>query len=72
MAKVELLAPVILKWEGGFVNDPADAGGATNMGVILSTWRQLGYDKDNDGLIGISDFKLLTKSEVVSKVLKPF
>ena len=30
MANVNQLAPFILKWEGGFVNDPADLGGATN------------------------------------------
>jgi len=28
MAKLENLAPLILKWEGGYVNDPADRGGA--------------------------------------------
>ncbi len=35
--------------EGGFVNDPADAGGATNMGVTLRTYteycRRKGYSK---------------------------
>ena len=30
MADVRKLAPFILKWEGGFVNDPDDLGGATN------------------------------------------
>jgi len=70
MANIELLAPIILKWEGGFVNDPADAGGATNMGVTLQTWRQVGYDKDNDGDIDVADLKKLTKDEVIYKVLK--
>ena len=37
MANVYKLAPFILKWEGGFVNDPDDLGGATNMNVTIST-----------------------------------
>lgn len=38
MARVEILAPYIKKWEGGFANDPADRGGATNKGVTLVTF----------------------------------
>ena len=38
MAKVEILAPYIKKWEGGFANDPADRGGATNKGVTIATF----------------------------------
>lgn len=30
--------PVVLEFEGGYVNDPDDPGGATNKGVIQSTY----------------------------------
>lgn len=71
MADVNVLLPFILKWEGGFVNDPADAGGATNKGVTIGTWRQVGYDKDSDGDIDVQDLKLLSNNDVRDRVLKP-
>lgn len=39
MADAKKLIPFILRWEGGFVNDPDDAGGATNKGVTIATFR---------------------------------
>ncbi len=71
MANVDVLLPFILQWEGGFVNDPADAGGATNKGVTIGTWKQCGYDKDGDGDIDVQDLKLLTTADVRDRVLKP-
>lgn len=39
MADVKKLAPFIQRWEGGFVDDPDDLGGATNMGVTIATYK---------------------------------
>ncbi len=65
MAKVELLIPKILKWEGGdkFTNDPVDKGGATKYGVTLGAWKKLGHDKDGDGDIDAEDVRLLEKDD---------
>ncbi|TNV23012.1 hypothetical protein FH968_02930 [Buttiauxella sp. B2] len=33
------ISKVILQHEGGYVNDPNDRGGETNMGITIATWR---------------------------------
>ena len=38
MADYKKLIPFILKWEGGFTNDPADRGGATMKGITIGTF----------------------------------
>ena len=69
MADVKILAPFILKWEGGFVNHPNDPGGATNKGVTIAVWKKQGYDKDGDRDIDVADLKLITVEDA-TKILK--
>jgi lysozyme family protein len=52
MASFEEFLPILLRFEGGFVNDPADPGGATNKGITLATFRQAGLTR------GIADTSL--------------
>lgn len=72
MANVHKLENFILKWEGRWANDPADTGGATNMGVTLATWRAYGYDKDGDGDIDEDDLRLITEEDAIERILKPY
>ena len=51
---------ITLKWEGGYSNNPADPGGATNFGV---TWREYNRYRQNHGLPSQS-VKLISKQEV--------
>lgn len=62
MAKSIKLIPFILQWEGGFVNDPADLGEATNKGVTIGTFKE--YRK-RKGLPAptVDDLKNISESE---------
>lgn len=71
MADIRKFIPLLLSVEGGYVNDPDDPGGATNLGVTLATWREAGYDIDGDGDIDSDDMRLLSVSDAVSRVIKP-
>ena len=71
MAQLAKLLPLILKWEGGYVNNPADLGGATNKGVTLAVWKRQGYDKNGDGMIDADDLKLIDDEDVAERILRP-
>lgn len=72
MAKLQPLGKFILSWEGGYVNDPDDSGGATNKGVTIATWRKQGYDKDGDGDIDVRDLKLITDDDAINIMRRNF
>lgn len=40
MASFDLYLPQLLRFEGGFVDDPNDPGGATNYGITLATFQR--------------------------------
>lgn len=56
MADYLKAVPNILRWEGGFANDPYDRGGATMKGITLTTFRQYyGSGKTVSDLKNITD-----------------
>ena len=60
MKTIEELAAEIVAREGGFVDDPADPGGATKHGVTIGTMRRLGIDLTGDGKVDAEDVRRLT------------
>ena len=55
MANAVKLMPFILKWEGGYICDKDDLGGATNKGITLNTFRHYyGQNKTVEDLKNLS------------------
>ncbi len=63
MKTVEDIAAEIVAREGGFVNNPADPGGATQYGVTLGTLRHLGLDLTGDGKVDVADVRAVTPAQ---------
>jgi len=50
---------LVLKSEGGFVNNPADPGGMTNLGVTKRVWEEYtGHEADEKTMRGLSPEKV--------------
>lgn len=45
----------IKRAEGGYVNDPLDAGGETNKGITYATWKSMFGDQAHDRFLHMSD-----------------
>ena len=60
MANIDKLVPLIKKWEGGYANDPDDAGGCTMKGITIGTFRKYyGNNKTCSDLRNITDTQWL-------------
>lgn len=59
MADFNKAIPIILKHEGGFVDHPADPGGATNRGIIFTLFKkyagELGLPATVEGLKALTE-----------------
>jgi lysozyme family protein len=60
MASFDLFLPLLLKFEGGYVDDPDDPGGETNKGITMASFQEcshelLGIDPTSDNLRALTD-----------------
>ncbi len=60
MASFDLFLPMLLRFEGGYVDDPDDPGGETNKGITMAVFREcshelLGIEPTSHNLKGLTD-----------------
>src|ERR1035437_1536473 len=60
MASFDVFLPIVLRFEGGYSDDPTDPGGETNKGITMNTFQQcshelLGLDPTSDNLKALTD-----------------
>jgi len=70
MADFGLYFPKLLRFEGGFVDDPQDPGGATNMGITIGDYKKyamklLGEDPTIENLKAMSQEQAMKIYKVV-------
>jgi len=61
--RFDICVAFTLREEGGYVDDPADPGGATNMGITLATYR-VWSDDPHLGELQVKDLTLKTASAI--------
>ena len=72
---LDLALDFVMRWEGGFVDDPKDPGGATKYGISLRFLRSLSPDLgdvDQDGDIDAEDVYALTRDHAESLYFSEF
>ena len=62
MADINFTINHIKAWEGGFVNNPFDFGGATNMGITYNTFKRFRLD-NNKPIPSVDDLKNISEIE---------
>lgn len=79
MANFDLFLPMLLKFEGGYVDDPEDPGGETNKGITMRAFQQcshelLGLDPSSENLKGLTDAQagIIYKARYWSKMQGDF
>ena len=60
MANFDVFLPIVLQFEGGYVDDPTDPGGETNKGITMETFQQcshqlLGVDPTSQNLKALTN-----------------
>lgn len=55
----------VAKWEGGFVDDRHDPGGATKWGITIRTLIAKGLDLNNDGVVNRKDILDMTPDQAL-------
>jgi len=69
MSEFKYAIPATLEFEGGYVNDPVDAGGATKYGISLRFLKGLPKewaDTNLDGGVDVDDIKALKKEDAMA------
>jgi lysozyme family protein len=44
MADFDVFLPILLKFEGGYVDDPGDPGGETNKGITMAVFQECSHE----------------------------